>query len=143
MITTSIRTVMLVIGALLVSSVASSQALIGSTGSAAGDGWQSSWLEVKPPVSLRKGETLKVRLEGVAENVLIRLLPAGSPPESSDGIEGNVRKVPASGVLEITLLRDHPNVRQISAHAGREAWGRPLGGNNGSARIVSVERGSR
>jgi hypothetical protein len=138
-----IRTVALIAGATLFSAAVFSQTLTGSTGSAAGEGWQSSWLDIKPPVTFKRGELLRLKLEGAAENVLVRLLPASSPPESADGIEGNVRKVPASRTLEITLQRDHPNIKQISVHAGKEAWGRPLGGNNGSVRVVTIERGKQ
>jgi len=116
------------------------QQLTGSTGTAAGERWQSSWLDINPPISFKKGETLRLKLEGDAENILVRLLPASSPPESSDGIEGNVRKVPGSRTLEIKLEGDHPSIKQISVHAGKEAWGRPLGGNNGTIRVVSIER---
>jgi hypothetical protein len=94
------------------------QPLAGTPGSAAGDRWQSSWLE----------------------NVIVRLLPDGSQPESPDGIEGGVRKVPASHTLDIKLESDHPKVKQISVHAGPEAFGQPLGPNNGKIRIISIER---
>lgn len=118
----------------------SAQSIQGAPGEAGGERWQSSWLDLKPPMSFKKGEKLRLRLEGDAENVMIRLLPSASQPTSSDGVEGGVRKVPAKRILEITLERDHPSVRQISVHSGREAWERPLGGNNGKARLISVDR---
>jgi hypothetical protein len=121
-------------------SAVSAQPLEGTTGDAAGDLWQSSWLNLKPPMTFKKGERLLIRVEGNAENVPVRLLPDASHPSSSDGIEGNIRKVPVGRVLDVRLERDHPGVKQISVHAGKEAWGRPLGGNNGTVRIVGIER---
>jgi len=112
-------------------------------GDAAGDRWQSSWFNLKTPMSFKKSERLLIKVEGGAENVLVRLLPRNSSPNSFDGIEGTVRKVPAGKVLDVKLERDHPNVKQISVHAGREAWGVPLGGNNGTVRIVSIEYSRR
>jgi len=138
--TTLIRIAALVVATVLFNSSAFAQPLIGSTGTAAGDRWQTSWLDIKPSISFKKGDTLILKLEGDAENVLVRLLPVGSQPESSDGIEGDVRKIPANRSLIVILQRDHPNVRQISVHAGKEAWGRPLGGNNGSIRVISIDR---
>ncbi len=119
---------------------ATAQTLSGPNGSGAGAGWQSSWLDLKPALSFKKGETLRIKLDGNAENFIVRLLPASSDPSSSDGIEGPVRKVPASGTLDVRLERDHPNIKQISLHAGPEAWERPLGPTNGNVRLISVER---
>lgn len=48
--------------------------------------------------------------------------------------------MPATRTLDIMLDRDHPNVKQISVHAGTEAFGQPLGPNNGKIRIISIER---
>jgi hypothetical protein len=120
-----------------------SEVLSGTPGSAAGEGWQSSWLNLHHPSSFKKGQVVKLKLQGDAENVMVRFLPVGSAPDSADGIEGHIRKVPADGMLTITLERDHADVRQISVHAGREAWQRPLGGNNGTARLLSVESDSQ
>jgi len=118
---------------------ASAEPLVGTTGDAAGDRWQSSWLDLKTATSFKKGERLLIKLEGNAENVLVRLLPITSTPSSSDGIDGTTRKVPPGGILDVKLERNHPNVKQISVHAGKEAWGRPLGGNNGHVRVISIE----
>ncbi len=117
--------------------------LSGNTGSAAGDRWQSSWLDLNSPVSFKKGDELRITVEGNAENVIVRLLPKASRASSSDGIEGKVRKVPANGILEVRLERDHPNVKQISVHAGTVAWGTPLGGNNGKVKVVAVDHSSQ
>ena len=117
--------------------------LVGKIGTASGDRWQSSWLDLKPTVSFVKGDELRITVEGNAENLIVRLLPRASHADSSDGIEGNVRNVPADGIIEVTLERNHPNVKQISIHAGKEAWGTPLGGNNGTARVVAVDRSAQ
>lgn len=130
----------LVAAGTIVFASAFAETLAGQPGSGSGAGWQASWIDLKPNQSFKQGETLRVRVEGTAENFLFRLLPATSQPSSSDGIEGPIRKLPKSGSLDIKLERDHPNVKQISAHGGPEAWGKALGPNNGSVSIVSVER---
>ncbi len=140
---TLFRIAIVIIGSMLVATAVYAQPLLGSTGSAAGDRWQSSWLDIKPSITFKKGETLRIKVEGEAENVLVRLLPENSDPTSPDGIEGDVRKVPANRTLVVTLTRDHPNVKQISVHAGREAFERSLGGNNGRTRVVSIDRGNQ
>ncbi len=116
------------------------QLLRGQTGSGSGAGWQASWLDLTRVLSFKKGETLRIKLEGNAENFIFRLLPSDSQPSSSDGIEGSVRKVPKSATVDIKLERNHPSVKQISLHAGTEAWRKPLGPNNGSVMLISVER---
>jgi len=126
--------------ALGASQPALAQTLRGATGSGTGTGWQASWIDLKPGASFKKGDILRIKVEGSAENLLVRLLPVTSQPSSSDGIEGGVRKVPANRMIDVKLERDHPNIKQISLHAGPEAWGRPLGPNNASVRLVSVER---
>ena len=141
MTTILIRIATFVAGAALFGSTAYSQPLAGSLGSAAGPNWQSSWLQFQSPITFKKGEKLTLKLQGDAKNVLVRLLPASSPPDSADGIEGDVRKVPANHTLVITLGSDHPNVGQISVAAGKEAWGQSLGADNGTIRLVNVERG--
>jgi len=138
--TTLFRTSALATSIIFLATLTYSEPLPGTTGSAAGASWQSSWIDLKSPTTFKKGEKLRIKVEGSAENVLIRLLPAASTPDSSDGIEGSVRKVPPNRILEVKLERDHPTVKQISVHAGREAWGRPLGANNGTVKIVSVDR---
>ena len=138
-----IRIIALAACVILFTTSAYAESLSGTTGSAAGDRWQSSWLDLKSPASFQKGEKLRIKVEGSAENVLVRLLPAKSPPDSSDGIEGRVRRVPPNGTLEVTLDRNHPDVKQISIHAGKEAWGTPLGANNGTVKVVSIERNAQ
>lgn len=137
------RSIALVATLFLFATSAAAQSVQGTTGSAAGDEWQSSWLDIKPPISFKKGEVLRIKVDGDAENVLVRLLPAASRPSSSDGIEGGVRKVPASKIIEVKLDHDRPNINQISVHAGKKAWATPLGGNNGTVMVVSVERNAK
>ncbi len=131
------------VAVMLFAGVTFAQVLVGRTGSAAGDNWQSSWLDIKPSITFRKGETLRIKLRGDAENVLVRLLPEPSDPTSPDGIEGGVRKVPADRILVITLTRDHPNVKQISVHAASLAFDQSLGPKNGRATLVGVDRGKQ
>lgn len=117
------------------------QPIRGTTDSKSGPEWQTSWLDIKPtPLSFNKGETLRVKLIGDAENFIFRLLPEGSESTSTDGIEGSIRTVPKSGTLDIKLEAEHPNVKQISLHAGHEAFEISLGPNNGKVKLISVER---
>jgi hypothetical protein len=128
---------------LMFAALLSAEQLAGKTGSGQGNEWQSSWLDLDAPLSFKKGERLLIKVEGNAENVLVRLLPKASPPDSADGIEGRIRKVPGDHVLVVKLESDHPGVVQISVHAGRKAWQTPLGANNGTIQVISIERGLR
>jgi hypothetical protein len=119
---------------------AMAQSVDGTTGSGSGSGWQSSWLDLKSPATFKKGEKLAIKVDGTAENVLVRLLPASAEPSSPVGVEGKARKVPGDRVLMVVLERDHPNIKQISVHGGPSAWSTSLGGNNGAVSIVSIDR---
>ena len=129
-----------VIAILFFTTLAYSEPLSGVVASAEGKDWQSSWMELYPPVSFTKKETIKIKVKGDAENVLIRFLPEGSSPDSLAGIKGDVRKVPPNKTLEVILERNHPNVKQISVHAGKMAWHHFLGNTNGNIFIFSIER---
>jgi hypothetical protein len=128
---------------LMFAALLSAEQLAGKTGSGQGNGWQSSWLDLNAPMSFKKGERLLIKVAGNAENVLVRLLPKDSPPDSADGIEGGIRKVPGSHTLVVKLESDHPEVAQISVHAGRKAWQTSLGANNGTIQVISIERTTR
>ncbi|HXO30428.1 MAG TPA: hypothetical protein VOA80_23985 [Thermoanaerobaculia bacterium] len=125
---------------LMFAAALAAEPLTGKTGSARGDEWQSSWLNLRPPMTFKKGERLLIKVQGSAEKVLVRLLPKDSPEDSADGVEGGSRPVPASHVLVVTLENDHPDVKQISVHASKEAWGTSLGANNGNIQVISIER---
>lgn len=113
--------------------------LQGKTGEAGGAVWRSSWITLEQPLNFKKGDKLRIQVHGDAENVLVRLLPAGMSPASSAGVEGSLRSVSGGGLLEVVLERDHPNVLELSIHSGKEAWGKPLSGINGTARIMTVD----
>ena len=123
----------------LLSGLAVGAPLQGKTGEAGGAGWRSSWITLEQPLNFKKGDKLRIQVHGDAENVLVRLLPAGMSPASSAGVEGSLRSVPSSGLLEVVFERDHPNVLELSIHSGKEAWGKPLSGSNGTARIMTVD----
>ena len=112
----------------------------GITGSTAAQDWQSSWIDFKSPMDFRAGETLKIQIMGSAANVLVRLLPDTSRPDSPDGIEGGVRSVPKDAFLRVKLQRNHSKIKQVSVHGRRIAWHTSLGGNNGDAVLVSLQR---
>lgn len=113
--------------------------LVGSKGKSAGDDWQSAYLKLAPRRDFKVGDRLKIRLLGSAKKVLVRFLPTGTPPDKDDGIEGDVRLVPENKILEIALTTEHPDVCQISVHAGHYAWNTDLGQKNGPVDLVSIE----
>lgn len=129
--------------AIMLVATASAEQLTGKIGLASGPEWQSSWIDLTNATNFRKGEKLKIMVRGSAENVVVRLLPSGAHPTSSDGIIGNVTKVPKDGVLQVQLSEDRRNVVQISVHGGQKAWDISLGGKNGPVTLISVERVSR
>lgn len=115
------------------------ETLAGTIGSGAGDRWQSSWIDLRSNMHFHKGEELIITVQGDADRVLVRLLPHYSHPSSSVGIEGSIREVPENGRITVILSRDHPDIKQISVHAGKEAWGRLLGEENGGITLIAVE----
>ncbi len=126
-----------------VATAATAQAVDGKIGSGSGPGWQSSWLELSTPADFKKGEKLAIKVDGTAENVLIRFLPKSSDPGSPAGVEGKSRKVPSDKLIPVVLERDHKNISQISVHGGTSAWSTQLGANNGAVTIVSIDRISK
>ncbi len=137
------RTVFVVTVVLMLVATASAEQLKGKIGSAAGPDWQSSWIDLISMTNFRRGEKLKIAVHGSAENVVVRLLPQGIHPSSSEGIVGDVMKVPKNGVLEVQLKEERRNVVQISVHGGQKAWDISLGSKNGPVTLTSVERVSR
>jgi hypothetical protein len=125
---------------LALTAVAGAEQLTGKIGSGSGPDWQSSWIDLTKETNFRRGEKLKMTLRGSAENVVVRLLPSGAHPSSSDGIIGDVKKMPRDGVLQIQLPEEHLNVVQISVHGGPKAWDISLGSKNGPVTLVGVER---
>ena len=106
-----------------------------------GPQWGSSWIDLDPPIDFAKGERLKIAMGGNATRILVRLLPKGVSPETSEGIIGGVIKVPRSRVVEIKLAESRKQIVQISVHGGPSPWGKfQLGENNEPATIDSVER---
>ena len=91
-------------------------------------------------LSFKKGDKLLIKLDGTAENVVVRLLPSSGDPGTSIGIEGKTRKVPVDKAITVTLEHDHSGIKQISVHGGQSAWNIPLGANNGNASIASIEK---
>lgn len=137
------RTLLILSMVIVLATAASAEQLTGKIGSASGPDWQSSWIDLTNATNFRRGEKLKIMVRGSAENVVVRLLPSGAHPTSSDGIVGDVMKVPKDGVLQIQLPEERRNIVQISVHGGQKAWDISLGGKNGPVTLISVERVSR
>jgi HEAT repeat protein len=102
----------------------------------------SSWLDLPSPIDFKKGNRLKLILEGSARKILIRFLPQGKDPNQPVGIASNRPfEVPAdSSILVLTLEEDHQRTSQISVHGGPIPWGLPLGEGNGPVALLKVER---
>ena len=116
----------------------SAEELIGYVGDSAGELWQSSWFDLRSPISMQEGDIIYIGTIGNAEKVLVRLLSNSSSPATTHGIEGGIRSVPSDRVLEVKLKKMYSNVKQISVHAGKEAFGYSLDDDNGEIKIVSV-----
>jgi hypothetical protein len=115
------------------------QSFSGSIGSSAQ--WSSGWIELDAPTDFRRGEPLRLTVGGSARKVVVRLLGRFDDPNSPNGVDGGVLDVPPNGTILLTVQRDHPATRQISVHGGVNPWGLyRLGGGNGPATLLSVER---
>lgn len=124
--------------AVLVYAPACADPLQGSIDQASGPNWQSTYMDLDPPRDFKRGERLQIKLQGTAEWVRVRLLPHDAKPEKPSGLIGGKMRVPPGGVLEVVLQKDHPKVKQVSVHAGKEAWGELLNPKGGGAEIVSI-----
>jgi hypothetical protein len=113
--------------------------LAGKPDQASGSNWQSAYLDLDPIRDFKKGDRIVIRVEGSAEWVKVRLLPEMGNPSQPTGIVGSKMKVPAGGKLIVTLPEDRPRIRQISVHAGKEAWGSVLNPNGGDIKILGID----
>lgn len=114
--------------------------LAGVPGSGSGPGWSAGWVDLSTITDFKRGEKLRLRVGGTAENILVRLLPKGSLPDSAVGIDGGVVRVPKNRIVEVVLKQDHRNIVQISVHGSQKAWQYNLGGGNGLVTLDNVER---
>lgn len=113
--------------------------LAGTPGQSSGSNWQSAYLDLEPIHDFKKGDKIVIRVEGSAEWVKVRLLPKNGNPSQPTGIVGSKIKVPAGGRLVVTLSEDRPRVKQISVHAGKEAWGKVLNPKGGEIYILGID----
>jgi hypothetical protein len=130
-----------VIGAVLqgVPGVACSQTVPGNPG--ASPQWGSGWMDLATSTDFKQGEKLRLRIGGTATKILVRFLSKGTDPNTPSGIDGEPLQIPANRIVEMTLKTDHLNVVQVSVHGGPNPWGYfPLGGGNGPAHLLSIER---
>jgi hypothetical protein len=125
--------------ALSMSSVSNAVEIAGKPDQSAGSGWQSAYMDLDPPKDFKKGDRLVIRVEGSAEFVKLRLLPQTGNPSQPTGVLGAKMKVPPGGKIEVTLAEAHPQVKQISVHAGREAWGEVINPNGGEIKIQRID----
>jgi proline racemase len=137
---TAMRSVLILVAVLALTTLAGAEQLSGNISSGSGPTWQASWIDLIRPTSFARGETLKITIRGNAEHVAIRLLPSGATPSSGEGVVGDIRKVPQDGVLLVQLPEERRNVVQISVHAGEWAWNINLGPKNGTVTLVGIER---
>jgi hypothetical protein len=102
--------------------------------------WGSGWIDLAPPVGLKRGATLNLVVGGSANRIVVRLLPEGGNPNDPVGIVEPDAPVPPSKIVLLHLMEDHPKTCQISVHGGDNPWGMfPLGRGNGPASLQSAE----
>jgi len=102
--------------------------------------WGSGWLDLATTIDFDKGDRLRLQIGGMAEKILVRLLPRGVSPDEPHGIVGGAITVPENRIVEVVLNTDRKEIIQISVHGGPNPWGRyPLGSGNGPATIQAAE----
>lgn len=127
------------VAVLLACSSANAEEIAGRSDQGSGAGWQAAYIDLDPPKDFKKGDRLVIRVEGSAEYVKVRLLPQAGNPSQSTGVVGGKVKVPPGGRIELTLNEARPKVKQISVHAGREAWGEVINPNGGDVRLQRID----
>ena len=116
--------------------------IIGSSGGSNSFGgivWYSSYMELTTPYNFVMGEQLKITLRGNAKWVYVRLLPEGANATIPVGIINKRIHVPHNGVITVGIESPHQNIRQVSVHSGRQAFGRGISLFNDKADIVSID----
>lgn len=130
---------LIVAAALFTQSAALGAELAGKPDQASGPNWQSAYMDLDPVRDFKKGDRVVIRVEGSAEWVKVRLLPQNGNSSQPTGLVGTKMKVPAGGKLEIILREDRPRVKQISVHAGKEAWGEVINPKGGEIKILRID----
>jgi len=110
----------------------------GETMPLGGKAWYSSYMTLTPPRSFVQGEQLKIKLQGKAKWVYVRLLSEGADATKPNGLIDRRISVPQQGIITITLDNNYPNIQQISVHSGHEAFEKLLTPFNETADIVSI-----
>ena len=113
--------------------------LNGRTGVQSGFG--AGWLDLDPPADFDVGTRLSIKVGGTASNILVRLLPQGSNPNTPIGIlePSPVAVPPRDRVVNVTLQAHQVEIRQISVHGSPTAFERSLGQGNGPATLEYVD----
>lgn len=130
---------LLVAVALFTQSTVLGTELAGKSGQASGPNWQSAYTDLDTVRDFKKGDRIVIRVEGSAEWVKVRLLPQNGNPDQPTGLIGDKIKVPAGGKLEIILREDRLRIKQISVHAGKEAWGEVINPKGGKIKILRID----
>ena len=100
--------------------------------------WGSGWLDLRQPIELESGKCLRIEIGGTASKVVVRLLRRDDDPSRASGIVGGIHNVPESRKIDVQLLSQFPNIKQISVHGNPNAWHFDLGGKNGPATLISA-----
>jgi hypothetical protein len=111
----------------------------GGVDSFGGNLWHSSYMNLTTPRDFVKGEQLKITLRGNARWVYVRLLPVGANATVPIGIIEKRIHVPQNRVISVSLENTHKNIRQVSVHSGRQAFGKGISLFNDNADIVSID----
>jgi hypothetical protein len=99
---------------------------------------KAGWYDFSNPVSLKKGDKLRITYTLSGSNVMgVQLKPVGE----DDGVKGDmqvIRNVGGSKTIEIPVPSDM-DMKRLAFQIGENAWG-PLGGSMGaSIKVKSIE----
>lgn len=100
----------------------------------------SGWIDLAKVANFHRGDMLRLRVGGTAEQIVVRLAAKGDDPNDPAGVDGGMKTVPPNRIVVVTLEDNHENVKQISVHGGPNPWGvYNLGPKNGPATLQSVQ----
>src|SRR5205085_1993944 len=98
----------------------------------------SSWIDFDPPIEFKRDQNISITLDRSGPNptrrIYVRLMPANSSPDS-DNIGISTLDITGT-VVNIKLLRDYKNIKQLSIHGGTNPFGggkHPLPSNAGTS----------
>ena len=98
--------------------------------------WKAGWFDLNNPTQFVEGDTIRIKVEGTARNILVRLLVQGQDANEPNGIVGGLIRVPANRIINVRIGNTRNNIIQISVHGGSNPFNWNLGATNGHVRIA-------